>query len=77
MYRARRSCHVETRDDCMNQPEIDNPENGRLRLLPEIQCYPTWVYRNGMYDNVSPNSLGISAEMGSEWVVDFDPESLQ
>ncbi|WP_063065073.1 hypothetical protein [Nocardia violaceofusca] len=47
----------------------------QLRLRPEIQCYPTWAYRNGMYDNVSPESLGISVDLAhalNEWADRWD-----
>ncbi|RJO70619.1 hypothetical protein D5S18_25700 [Nocardia panacis] len=31
-----------------------------LELRPEIQMYPTWVERDGVLENASPDSLGIS-----------------
>lgn len=32
----------------------------RLKLQPEIQCHPVWIYRNGAYDDVPPASLNVS-----------------
>ncbi|MGF6888538.1 hypothetical protein ABIA39_007753 [Nocardia sp. GAS34] len=47
----------------------------RLKLQPEIQCYPTWVYRDGVYDNVSPASLNVSGDLAAaldEWADRWD-----
>ena len=47
----------------------------RLKLQPEIQCYPTWVYRDGAYDNVDPASLNVSSDLTvalGEWADRWD-----
>ncbi|OBA46553.1 hypothetical protein A5789_04100 [Nocardia sp. 852002-51101_SCH5132738] len=28
-----------------------------------MQCHPTWVFRDGLHDNVSPRSLGLSHDL--------------
>lgn len=46
-----------------------------LIIRPEIQCHPAWVYRNGMYDNVSPRSLGLSSALVralGDWAARWD-----
>ncbi|NQE86274.1 hypothetical protein [Nocardia terpenica] len=37
----------------------------RLQLRPEIQCYPIWVFRDGMFNNVEPSSLGLSSDLAN------------
>lgn len=47
----------------------------KLKLRPEIQCFPTWVARAGVYENVSPESLGVSATLAgalSDWAHRWD-----
>lgn len=47
----------------------------RLKLQPEIQCYPTWVYRDGGYENISPESLNVSDDLVAalhEWADRWD-----
>lgn len=47
----------------------------RLKLQPEIQCYPTWLYQDGAYDNVSPASLNVSDDLAAalnEWADRWD-----
>ncbi|MEU4314485.1 hypothetical protein [Nocardia sp. NPDC024068] len=34
-----------------------------LKLIPEIQCWPTWIRDRGLFDNVDPDSLGITTEL--------------
>lgn len=34
-----------------------------LLLRPEIQCFPLWSERNGVNENVDPESLAISAAL--------------
>lgn len=36
-----------------------------LRILPEVECWPTWVRRGNQFDNVDPGSLGISSELAA------------
>ncbi|MBO0880213.1 MAG: hypothetical protein J2P17_07625 [Mycobacterium sp.] len=51
----------------------------QLKLDPEIQCFPIWVHRDGILDNVSPDSLAISRDLaedllawGRRWDATYD-----
>jgi hypothetical protein len=36
-----------------------------LRLLPEIECWPTWIRKGKQFENVDPESLGITSELSA------------
>lgn len=36
-----------------------------LRLLPEVQCWPTWIREGKQFENVEPSSLEISPDLSA------------
>ncbi|MEV0366582.1 hypothetical protein [Nocardia fusca] len=40
----------------------------QLRLLPEIQCWPTWVQNGNSLENVKPTDLPISSDLAEALV---------
>lgn len=51
-----------------------------LLLCPEVDCYPVWVDRDGVKENVDPASLRLSAELidalddwRRRWDAGYDP----
>ncbi|MEU4314482.1 hypothetical protein [Nocardia sp. NPDC024068] len=46
-----------------------------LRLKPEIQCWPTWIRNSKQFDNVDPDSLGVTEELAASlkrWSDEWD-----
>lgn len=37
-----------------------------LYLIPEVQCFPTWIDRNGTRENVAPSTLPISSGLAQD-----------
>ncbi|MEV3962501.1 hypothetical protein AB0M34_16635 [Nocardia sp. NPDC050193] len=53
-----------------------------LRLLPEIQCWPTWIRNGKQFENVAPDSLHITSDLSAalclwsrEWDATYDLEN--
>lgn len=51
------------------------PEEKVVRVLPDYDCYPTWVRQGTDYDNVSPDTLPVSDGLAREldrWGDEYD-----
>lgn len=38
----------------------------KLKLRPEVQCYPLWVSRDGVDENIAPTQLRLSSDLVTE-----------
>lgn len=47
----------------------------KIKLMPEYECYPTWVENDGMFDNIDPKELPISLDLANritKWSDDYE-----